>query len=193
MEKKFEFDGAEEQEQAFEKNQSNNTTLSVLLVVFIILFLTCAAFLVYYQFYMGKSGNKFVFNWSLEKKNTAYMAVKGLEQENKLFKARIDSLSSGKAGSFYNQSSMFTNPSTGEVYCVQIGAFKSFNFNKYEPGMVNMFVDKENGLNKLIIGGFTNFEDACQFRKDLRGSGIKGVFIIKKVDGKKVPFESTCP
>jgi cell division septation protein DedD len=88
--------------------------------------------------------------------------------------------------------SLFTANTTGEVYYVQIGAFKNIDFQKYDPNLVNMFVEVADGMNKLIIGGFLNFDDACNLRKDIVRIGIKNAFIVKKVDGVRVKFSQWC-
>jgi hypothetical protein len=193
MEKKFEIEDLVDQETPEVEHRCNCTASYILMVIFIIFFLTTATLLVYYQFYIGKSDGKYVFDWSLKKKNTSYLVVKKLEKQNKLIQSRLDSCSSGLGISPGSQSSLFSNPNSGDIYCVQLGAFRSFDFKKYEPSMVNMFVDSENGMNKLIVGGFSEFTDACEFKRDLVNVGIKGVFIIKKVDGKRVTFDSPCP
>ena len=194
MEKKFEIDGPIETENQNEDTNTHGFGVYIFLVVFVILFLTTASFFVYYQFYIGKINGEYKFNWSLEKGNSGLALVNALNQENKTLKLRLDSLSNGTVKSGQPASgSLFSANVSGEVYYVQLGAFKTFDFTKYEPSLVNMFVDSENGLNKLIVGGFQDFTEACSLRRDLTSAGIKGVWIIKKVDGKRVKFEANCP
>lgn len=194
MEKKFELEGPIEQENRDDGTDTRGNGVYILLVIFIILFLTIASLFVYYQFYVGKINNEYKFNWSLEKKNPGAALVKTLDSENKALKARLDSIAQGLLNpGQVNPCTLFSPNTAGEMYYVQLGAFKSFDFTKYEPSLVNTFVDSENGFNKLIIGGFQDFTEACNLKRDLLGAGFKGVWIIKKVDGQRVQFETTCP
>ena len=188
MDAKFEIEGEleNENEEEEEEEESRSVWVYILLAVFILLFIVSGSLLVYYQFYKGHGQ----FEWSLQKKNAlvADTSVHYYKMQRDSSLTQLDSLKKIIASS----QSLFTANTTGEVYYVQIGAFKNIDFTKYSANMVNMFVEVADGMNKLIIGGFTNFDDACSFRKDIIRIGIKGAFIVKKVNGERVKFKQWC-
>jgi len=190
MDAKFEIEGELEEEIEEEdeeqEEESRSVWVYILLAVFILLFLVSASLLVYYQFYKGHGQ----FEWSLQKKNAKVVdtSVSYLKMQRDSSLTQLDSLKKIIASS----QSLFTVNTVGEVYYVQIGAFRNIDFTKYSSNMVNMFVEVADGMNKLIIGGFTNFDDACSFRKDIIRIGIKGAFIVKKVNGIRVKFSQWC-
>lgn len=184
MDTKFEIEG--ELEEDYEEEDNRGAGIYILLAVFILLFLVSASLLVYYQFYKGHGQ----FEWSLQKNNSGLgnNSVSYLKMQRDSSLTQLDSLKNIISSS----QSLFTKATAGEVYYVQIGAFRNSDFTKYDPNMVNMFVEVADGMNKLIIGGFTNFDDACNFRKDIVRIGVKGAFIVKKVDGVRVKFNQWC-
>jgi flagellar basal body-associated protein FliL len=190
MDAKFEIEGEldedVEDDEELEEEESRSVWVYILLAVFILLFLISSSLLVYYQFYKGQGH----FEWSLQKKNAvvADTNITNLKLQHDSALTQLDSLKNIVASS----QSLFTANTTGEVYYVQIGAFRNINFAKYSQNMVNMFVEVTDGVNKLIIGGFTNFDDACSFRKDIVRIGIKDAFIVKKVNGERVKFRQWC-
>jgi hypothetical protein len=187
MDPKFEIEGELDEEiDDDEEEEGRGAGIYILLAVFILLFLVSASLLVYYQFYKGKGQ----FEWSLQKKNAiaADTNVAYLKMQHDSSVTQLDSLKNIIATS----QSLFTKTTTGEVYYVQIGAFRNIDFTKYESNLVNMFVEVADGMNKLIIGGFLNFDDACSFKKDIVRIGIKDAFIVKKVDGVRVKFVQWC-
>jgi hypothetical protein len=189
MDTKFEIEGEldeENEEEEVEESEGRGAGIYILLAIFILLFLVSASMLVYYQFYRGHGK----FEWSLQKHptiaadtNLAYIVM---QRDSTL--TQLDSLKNLMTSS----QSLFTSTTAGEVYYVQIGAFRNTDFTKYDPNLVNMFVEVADGMNKLIIGGFLNFDDACSFRKDIIRIGIRDAFIVKKVDGVRVKFNQWC-
>jgi len=207
--KKFEIEGQIEEEE-FEDEDYNERGpgIYILLVVFIVLFVSILSLFVYYQFYQGEGK----WNFSMKKRGMDNVALnKEMEQENAQLKIQVDSLQNviNQFGQDTNQvvqeappketisnnggsSSLFYPDLAGEKYEVQIGAFRNFNFAKYDSKLVNMNVDKENGMQKLVIGRFNTFEEACSFKKDILSLGIQNAFIVKKIDGKRQKFDKWC-
>lgn len=209
--KKFEIEGqieddelTEELEDEEEEYYERGPGIYILLVVFIVLFLTVSSLFVYYQFYLGNGNWDFSFK---KRVNENVLINDDLQEENSELKAKVESLEAELATTETNEvdtssnastmasgsSSLFTEDMAGEKFEVQIGAFSTFNFSKYDPNLVNMNVENVNGVDRLTIGRFDNFDDACAFRKDIMAMGIQGAFVIKKVDGKKVKFDAWCP
>lgn len=206
-ETKFELEDSFEEdneilEEEYEEDDERGNGIYILLAVFIILFLTTASLFIYYQFYLGDGQWQF----SMKKRSTeAVIANKNLEKENVILSKRIDSLMLANerdtnqsdvvqvSASEGSNGELFENIYEGTVYEIQMGAFKNYDFTKYAPQLVNMNVDVEDGYNKLVIGRFTSFDDACAFRQDLKLLGLTGTFIVKKVDGQRVKFDKWCP
>jgi len=190
--RKFELDGhiEEENPEQIEVNPSSRVIgIYILLVVFIILFLTSASMFVYFQFYQGKGK----WHFSLEKNLVDLSLTDSVVKENTSLKARLDSLQLLVEKNTAVDQELFPTDTLGEMYEVQIGFFRSYDFEGYEDKLINMNTETENGATKLRIGRFTTFEEACKFRKDIIDLGIKGAFIVKKVDGQRVPFDAICP
>jgi len=194
--RKFEIEGDIESTEEFtEHNEKENTSgksVYYFLTLFIILFLTISSLFVYYQFYTGNGK----WNFSLKKQITPTTDHSNLISENLKLKGVIDSIqqilanNSNDTNTFHE---IFNDDYIGETYEVQIGFFKTFDLTKLDKNLVNMNVETSNGSTKLLVGKFTTLDEACKFRKDIEDMGIKGAFIVKKTDGKRVAFEAKCP
>ena len=208
----------EEFEEEDEECEGRGRGIYILLAVFILLFLASLSLFAYFQLYQG-DGN---WDFSLKKKSSGNDTVnKGVQEKNIMLYSQIDSLNnvianmenaqiatsespessetsetveetSSPKPKITGSSELFHQDLAGEKYEVQIGAFRSFNFSKYNNNLVNMNVDIKNGLNQLVIGRFSTFNEACVFAKDMRSIGIQNAFVVKKVDGKRVKFTKYC-
>jgi cell division protein FtsN len=216
-EKKFEIEGQPEEneeeqlEEDFEEDyeeERRGPWVYILLVLFIVLFLSATSLLTYFQFYQGKVDGKHKFEFSLEKKTTSASADQALVDENKELKAKLDSLLNTEIADTSvddymasEETDVFeaepeTPPTTsyaGEKFHVQIGAYSSFPFKNYGNKNVVFKVESIDGLNKIVIGSFDSFDDACAFRKDLMNLGLSGAFIVKTKEGQRVNFDRYCP
>jgi len=176
-----------------ESDSGCNRLIYILLTIFIFLFLLTATAFVYFQIYQG-NGN---WDFNLTKIDKNYSELEKLRLENRKLTVLVDSLSQIQVEKSYSDTSsfqvLFSNDMSGDKYEVQIGFFKSFDFSVYNNNLLNMNVESSNGSHKLLIGRFNSFEEACRFRKDIISIGIQGAFIVKKTDGKRVPFDGTCP
>ncbi|MFC2113958.1 hypothetical protein ACFLRI_01265 [Bacteroidota bacterium] len=195
-EKRFELEGQiEETEEQLEEEEvrERGPLMYILLTVFIILFVTTASLFVYFQFYQG--GGKWSFSLTKQPPDATSINQDLLMKIDNL-KAELDSLKQSLPDTsiqIQEYSPLFTEDMQGEKFEVQIGYFKSYDFSLYLPYLVNMNVEKSKGSSKLLIGRFDNFQDACNFRRDMLDIGIQGAFVVKKVDGKRIPFDEKCP
>ncbi len=192
--RKFEIDGNFEDEsidESQDEQRSGGYGPLVLLIIFIVLFLASASMFAYFQFYQGDG------KWRFSMKKTTYNPelVEALVAENSLLASVIDSLQQQSLdfNTVYENAELFPAFSEGESYEVQIGYFRTYDFSQYEGALLNLNADSEDGAVKLRIGRFATFEEACRFRKDIITLGIGGAFIVKKIDGKRVPFDRVCP
>jgi hypothetical protein len=183
---RFEIEG-EIEDKIEEEEENRGGGVYLFLAVVILLFLVSASLLVYYQFYKGQGK----FEWTMQKRNTIVadtITETYLKMQCDSSLAMLDSL----RNAIQSSQSLFTKSTIGEVYYVQIGAFRKTDFTRYDSNLVNMFVDVSDGMNMLIIGGFLNINDACCFRKDMVRIGIEDAFVVKKVDGVRVKFDQWC-
>ncbi len=79
----------------------------------------------------------------------------------------------------------------GVIYRIQIMALRKHNYDPdYLKGKYNIdkTIQKEtvDNWNKYIVGEFTTFEDAQQYRSELKSYGIIDAFIVKYKDGKRL-------
>gem|GEM_PF-1933275 len=183
----------ESEKEEEEVTENGNKGIVFLLFLFVFLFLVSASAFVYFQFYQGNGK----WEWSLQRHNSEKNDLTKVLSENKKLSAIIDSITQVQLKSNYSDTGtyqpIFTNDMSGDKYEVQIGFFKSFDFSVYNESLVNMNVENSNGSVKLLIGRFNTFEEACKFRQDIIDLGIKGAFVAKKTNGKRVPFDGQCP
>ncbi len=115
----------------------------------------------------------------VNKVNAYKREVEKLQGENETLKNWNDStfVASGKIDEKHETS--------GTVYKVQLGLYKSFNINKYFDTPRYIGYELVNGMNRYIISYFDNEKVATDFVKDIRKLGIKDAFVAKYVDGKR--------
>ena len=80
--------------------------------------------------------------------------------------------------------------SKGVVYKVQVGAFKGLDMRKYFKQHKNFSgeVDKD-GTMRYTLGEFRDYWEADKFKKYLRGTGVKGAWIVAYKDGNRVDIK----
>lgn len=76
----------------------------------------------------------------------------------------------------------------GTIFRVQIGAFEK-DKNKI-PGALDtgkdLGLEDKGGMQKIVLGQFTNKEDADKLRNHLRKIGLKDAWVVKYQDGARV-------
>lgn len=83
-----------------------------------------------------------------------------------------------------------TDNMTGLVFRVQIGAYSQTNI----PGSLdnqgdNMDLEEEDGLQKVIIGKFQDYESAKQLRDYMRKVGIPDAWVVPYMDGARITLD----
>ncbi|MBV6653035.1 MAG: hypothetical protein KI786_04720 [Mameliella sp.] len=86
------------------------------------------------------------------------------------------------------------NSMAGLVFRVQIGAYEKLNV----PGSLdgeddNMDLEMVDGLQKIIIGKYTDVESAEALRDYMQQLGITDAWVVAYQDGMRVPVESVIP
>lgn len=78
----------------------------------------------------------------------------------------------------------------GIIFRVQVGAFQKFDMNRYlqETGET---LTGENGeaLNKYMMGKFRDYQQAQNFRDDIRRLGIKDAWVVAFRDGVRIDIK----
>ncbi len=180
-----------------EVEENGRGALIGFLILFIILFLVSTGLLFYYQFYQGDDGWKFTF----KKDYIGKSDVKDLEKEKSKLNEKVDTLESRLARKKQKIEELRQNRTTtsgsasaqkggadisGIYYEVQIGAFRSFNFDKYGSEVTNLTFHNEGEMKKLALGKFKKPNAARAFVRDLNRIGLKDAFIVKKENGRRI-------
>ena len=203
-------------DEIFPKRATKRQPLSSATIIFASLFIAVTLLLCYYQFYNGHSF-EFTFAHrsamepgkadSLHKeyelavtKNREYQrrmqeinaSLSKLESQLQAYKDSIftsygQDSTSGIAKSGTVDPGETLDLSKGTFYQIQLIALGSFE-PKFEDGAARRYVEKENNLNKLLLGAYTSESAAKNAYEALRKSGFADAFIVKKVNGKRVPY-----
>lgn len=96
-------------------------------------------------------------------------------------KSAIDSLESSNALLAEN-----SEKQEGVFFEVQIGAFENFNLEKYKEQLAELRSESVDQLDKYCLGKFRKYTTAQAFKKDMEKMGIKGAFIVGKINGERV-------
>ena len=72
---------------------------------------------------------------------------------------------------------------------VQIAAFERYDIRATNEEMLRMAEIEAEGLNKYVLGRFSNFEDAENFVSDVRAMGLTDAFIAGVVNGERSTVE----
>lgn len=148
-----------------------NSILSTWLIVAIVLFLLAVSYVIYME-YQSPLFGRFP---QLEKDYEA------LQAKNEHLQEELDSMQ--RVNSMLIELSPYY---TGVFFEVQIGAFESFDLEKYQEGLAKLNIDSNGQIEQYTLGKFRELETALAFQKDIRKMGIKDAFIVAKIDGKRV-------
>ncbi len=78
---------------------------------------------------------------------------------------------------------------TGLVYGVQIGAYVFYEMQNPPDNAPDVIVERADGFNKYVIGNFRTYDEATNFRDELRKMGVKDAWIVAYIDGVRVSME----
>lgn len=77
----------------------------------------------------------------------------------------------------------------GIVYKVQIGAYKKRQIDEALMSTENMDVEEEEGLTKVVVGQFRDFDRAKALQDELIAMGVKGAWVVAYQDGARIPLK----
>jgi hypothetical protein len=82
------------------------------------------------------------------------------------------------------------NSMAGLIFRVQIGAYSKTNIPASLDGEGdNMDLEMEDGLQKIIIGKFQDFESAKSLRDYMRKAGIPDAWVVPYMDGTRITLD----
>jgi hypothetical protein len=184
-ETRFVIDGDIEGSSA-EKNAQTTGVSSGALIFFIVLSLLFLSYIIYLQFRIhhlnDRNGNKV----SEEQTDSLYTAL--IEQSKKLDSLELVNLKLKQSNDLLLENA-FHQSEQGIYYEVQIGSFKDFNLDKYQEELAALKQEKVDGKTKLLLGRFRSFKKALLFENDMKRLGLKGAFIIGRIDGTIVGYQ----
>lgn len=74
----------------------------------------------------------------------------------------------------------------GLIYGVQIGAFVYYEMENAPTDANDVVEEKADGFNKYVIGNFRTYDEAQDFRDELRKIGVKDAWIVPYLDGVRI-------
>ncbi len=179
-------EGANEEEREDSEEQGGGGGKTAFLVIFIILFLISTGLLVFSQFSNGSliGGKTNAFDTLMKDHNRLQARVDSFKMELASSKNQQESTQQQKQAS--QSQNQKDNDISGTYFEVQIGAFKSFDPERYKENTTNVEFHMDQGMRKITLGKFTEANAARAFRRDLVRLGLDDAFILKKRDGERL-------
>lgn len=159
------------QEKKIAELKKSKRSLRSLLYFFWLVTLLAIAYVVYIEVFNPPFGK-----WSSIMENKVQT-----DQYNEYLLVRIDSIA--RANDLLMENSPIY---TGVFFEVQIGAFRSFDLNRYQDALENLRSYQQDSMNKYVIGKFRSYSTAKAFQKDIVRMGIQDAFIVGKINGQRV-------
>lgn len=78
----------------------------------------------------------------------------------------------------------------GVWFRVQIGAYEDRRIDNNLANSDQLGLEQQNGVQKISLGRFRNYEEAKSLQQQLQAMGVKGAWIVTYRDGQRVPIES---
>jgi hypothetical protein len=76
----------------------------------------------------------------------------------------------------------------GVVFKVQVGAFAENKIPEEWDTAIGLDIEDEDGLQKIVVGKFRDYNEAGELKKRLMKMGVKGAWIASYRDGVRVPI-----
>ena len=77
----------------------------------------------------------------------------------------------------------------GLVYRVQIGAYVFYEMDNPPVNAGDFVAERADGFNKYVIGSYRTYEEAGEFKDEIRKMGIKDAWVVPYIDGVRVTIE----
>jgi hypothetical protein len=81
----------------------------------------------------------------------------------------------------------------GTVYQVQVGVFQYFDIRAALENPKYFRTEEVDGMLRYSIGYFTDYEEAAQFKEDMRKMGLSDAFVTTYEDGQRTFEQPTIP
>ena len=77
----------------------------------------------------------------------------------------------------------------GLVYRVQIGAYVFYEMDNPPVNASDFVAERADGFNKYVIGSYRTYEEAGEFKDEIRKMGIKDAWVVPYIDGVRVTID----
>ncbi|MEZ4827674.1 MAG: SPOR domain-containing protein [Bacteroidia bacterium] len=77
----------------------------------------------------------------------------------------------------------------GLTYRVQIGAYVFYEMGNAPEQAGDFVAERADGFNKYVIGSFRVYDEAQEFRDELRKMGMKDAWVVPYLDGVRVTID----
>lgn len=77
----------------------------------------------------------------------------------------------------------------GLVYRVQIGAYVFYEMETKPETGGDFVSERADGFNKYVIGSFRSYEEASQFKQELKKMGLSDPWVVPYIDGIRVTID----
>ena len=77
----------------------------------------------------------------------------------------------------------------GLVYRIQIGAFVFYQMENAESTSSDFLAERSDGFNKYMIGAFRTYDQASEFKDELKKIGLESPFVVPYINGVRVTVD----
>ncbi len=106
--------------------------------------------------------------------------IRQLQMENERLKAQATTNPIPPTG---------TNPATGVVFRVQVGAFSKGRIPQKFQSMPDMTLEDTGTMQRVLIGNYRNIEEARKRASQLKVEGADGAFVVAYKNGERISVE----
>lgn len=117
--------------------------------------------------------------------------VKGMQSQLAVQADTIAALRMRLAQAIANQSADMRELPPGRAYQIQVGAYEVFSIKEFLEQDRYMSYEFDEGMEKYVIGYFTDVTEAESLRDELIKMGINDAFVVRYEDGSRIGPEDT--
>ncbi|MEM7373221.1 MAG: SPOR domain-containing protein [Bacteroidota bacterium] len=77
----------------------------------------------------------------------------------------------------------------GLIYRIQIGAFVFYQMDSKGSSSSDFLAERSDGFNKYMIGAFRTYDEASEFKDELKKLGLDNPFVVPYIDGVRVTVD----
>lgn len=77
----------------------------------------------------------------------------------------------------------------GLIYRIQIGAFVFYQMDSEGSTSSDFLAERSDGFNKYMIGAFRTYDEASEFKEELKKIGLDNPFVVPYIDGVRATVD----